>query len=1191
MVEYVYARHDFVAEHDDEIPFRAGERIEVVERDDLYGDGWWKSYAPSRGDSFWGGDASMNSPYPSLALIVDYRLPPHSPLDCLMPLFRSLRQWLTRAPISSSQGRNLAGKVGLFPESYTQPAPPPSEPPSASFDPAPAIADDSPLLSPPPSLPANEPDAFQYLQDASSPPITHGDTQTDPPNANGNGEVMLATMTDVQKAIEQLGHKDDLDGSRSFTFSSTRGESTDHETDTDADGEDWHKSARQKLAENAKMAAEDRPRLTLTFADLLGDEDESSPPNGISRRHSHIPEEDEEETASPQPQLAATTTTTGRRFSDSSIQPSESYIVPSPAAAPESELIEDTATEAGVTTATQPTFPPTDTNSFLPTPVSSDPHSISKAFSADAASSSSAKLFFPPKTQALSLKEAAGVLPSPAASSIGHRHGYSFGSATSSARATGASPLVLGVRTTTEQRPSRHVHPADWSVEEFAEQEITGDVLLDLDVSVLKSEIGIIAYGKRMRIANAIAELRRPPSVMSSSADQHTRPGSYSQISPFPLLEAAQHSAPAGQNSLVSPESSPDSGDLAGVSPDSSARPNSDPGVRTSSDKVNNSSATIGLGLGIPSALIPGVRQDKIVKGRPTQLSLSPSDGALGANAKAVVAEQEEEDRAVLSDGDTKGFMTKSRSQLFGRQNSASSTGKIGSSRKSKEVTTPRSDITMLSDGSRPRQERPKRSLDANREGSRLSIFGSAFGGSLGKSRKPPPRYSSTDEPPSPDRNPLARLYIGSGNRKTSTRSNDSSMVLLSSKEEKKRSKRDSKDSTGSKDKKDPSLLRKRTTPTSPDMPFRASADSGTLKAGQNILTQIGTPDHNGWMRKKGEHYNTWKTRYFVLKGPHLYWLKSNSQSETKIKGYVNIVGYRILSDENIDPGRYGFKLVHETDRTHFFSSDEQAIIREWMKALMKATIDRDYTKPVVSSVNVPTIPLAVAQAMNPAPRPPSPTARAATQRAMKRENTNQLSTRDAEILMGMPSAPAPPGVNGRPRAESFFNELEAGPPSPSQSPKTQEPPVRPPREFRKNGSMSENPSASVVVDPDLIEWANSHLPSTLQIDDDSSCGGLELLRIAESIKGLRSSSVPDSAFPPRGSDNDKLEGLFTLFDFLLDNDVKMGAVSINDVRQGRRDKIVQLLKALRAWDEKRKLILQSIGNSSMQAGPFAVPV
>jgi len=40
--EYVYALHDFAPEHEDEISFRAGERIEVVEKDDLYGDGWWQ---------------------------------------------------------------------------------------------------------------------------------------------------------------------------------------------------------------------------------------------------------------------------------------------------------------------------------------------------------------------------------------------------------------------------------------------------------------------------------------------------------------------------------------------------------------------------------------------------------------------------------------------------------------------------------------------------------------------------------------------------------------------------------------------------------------------------------------------------------------------------------------------------------------------------------------------------------------------------------------------------------------------------------------------------------------------------------------------------------------------------------------------------------------------------------------------
>ena len=42
MPEYVYALFDYTPEHPDEIQFKAGERIEVVERDDIYNDGWWQ---------------------------------------------------------------------------------------------------------------------------------------------------------------------------------------------------------------------------------------------------------------------------------------------------------------------------------------------------------------------------------------------------------------------------------------------------------------------------------------------------------------------------------------------------------------------------------------------------------------------------------------------------------------------------------------------------------------------------------------------------------------------------------------------------------------------------------------------------------------------------------------------------------------------------------------------------------------------------------------------------------------------------------------------------------------------------------------------------------------------------------------------------------------------------------------------
>ena len=41
-LETVYAIHSFEAEHDDEIPFQVGEPIIILEKDELYGDSWWK---------------------------------------------------------------------------------------------------------------------------------------------------------------------------------------------------------------------------------------------------------------------------------------------------------------------------------------------------------------------------------------------------------------------------------------------------------------------------------------------------------------------------------------------------------------------------------------------------------------------------------------------------------------------------------------------------------------------------------------------------------------------------------------------------------------------------------------------------------------------------------------------------------------------------------------------------------------------------------------------------------------------------------------------------------------------------------------------------------------------------------------------------------------------------------------------
>lgn len=123
--------------------------------------------------------------------------------------------------------------------------------------------------------------------------------------------VMKATLTDVQKAIEQLG-RNDQDGGASFTFASYReGDNTDRdtdretdtETDKDADGDTWHKGARHNLAEKARAAVEKekiqqgssraiQPPIDVEVSDESEAEDDHAV-SPIMRDHPRIAEEEE----------------------------------------------------------------------------------------------------------------------------------------------------------------------------------------------------------------------------------------------------------------------------------------------------------------------------------------------------------------------------------------------------------------------------------------------------------------------------------------------------------------------------------------------------------------------------------------------------------------------------------------------------------------------------------------------------------------------------------------------------------------------------------------------------------------------------------------------------------------------------------------------------------------------------------
>ena len=205
---------------------------------------------------------------------------------------------------------------------------------------------------------------------------------------------------------------------------------------------------------------------------------------------------------------------------------------------------------------------------------------------------------------------------------------------------------------------------------------------------------------------------------------------------------------------------------------------------------------------------------------------------------------------------------------------------------------------------------RAKKSLDNTKPTDRLSLFGS-ISGSLGKSRKPPPRYSGgyvfVENPPlirtdgsEPNRSTdkeddgaygkverekstgstFSRLYHIGERKPSVSKHNVGELTARQAALDRSRSQADSPTKLAKEDK-DRALLRKRTsggeTPKSP-APAPPSNASGLVQ-GRSVLEQIGTPDFNGWLMKKGEHYNTWKQRYCVLKGHNLYWMRTSDNT------------------------------------------------------------------------------------------------------------------------------------------------------------------------------------------------------------------------------------------------------------------------------------------------------------------------
>ncbi|GBC09395.1 hypothetical protein RclHR1_08820006 [Rhizophagus clarus] len=499
-----------------------------------------------------------------------------------------------------------------------------------------------------------------------------------------------------------------------------------------------------------------------------------------------------------------------------------------------------------------------------------------------------------------------------------------FDSVDSTKRVQMHSPLT----TVNGKQPIGYPHPVTWNVEQvctwlskrgfesevhhFVENDITGDILINLSISTLLKELNINSFGKRVHIMNAINELKRQFSLGSENDDMSDTE-EYHNTQPSSFYSTDHHINQ--QNSLYS-------------------------------NQHMDSSANLHHHYGLPSNIslsqLPQVNESMVFPDSPrastpilaknfppTYYTYSQRlDDAEGANIETINTKSSNKREKLLAKLNI-GKRTTNPPIRIKDKPRTSSTGGWDFNKDDEIVELIKN--KRMKNGSE--EDEPYLSLEVLEEQEKSRSFNFL--------------HNRKKRPTILDRSSLVGSQLGLPKRS----------IDLDKYQNVKPS---------------PSTLpgSRNTNYYLPDNVD--DVDNNEYLNGPETYNSIGTPDYSGWLKKQGDKYKTWKSRYCILKGVNLFYFKNDKEIESShIKGYINLTGYRIIPDENLLHGKYGFKLIHDVEKSHYFAHDELDKLKGWMKAMMKATIERDSKAPVISSSNIATVPLSEARKLT--PRPPDP--------------------------------------------------------------------------------------------------------------------------------------------------------------------------------------------------------------------------